>query len=197
VNRRTFTTLLFGFSLLACNKPSEAETTAPAQPEVTPEEEAATPDAGAEPETEATAAKTIFIVRHAEKQVIEGERNPELTEAGHARAKALPEALGDVKIDEVYSSDYKRTQQTAAPVAEAAGVEIVTYNAADTPALTARLLDSEATNILVAGHSNTVPALIGALGADEPTITDDQYGDLFVVTVEGEQVALETRHFGP
>ena len=123
--------------------------------------------------------------------------DPELTEAGHARAKALPEALGDVKIDEVYSSDYRRTQQTVAPVAEAAGLEILSYNPADSTAMSARLLDSPATNILVAGHSNTVPALIGALGAESPTLTDDQYGDLFVVTVDGDQVSLETKRFGP
>ncbi len=182
MNRRRFGLLLLGLSLVACNTRGEGAPTPPTSPDPAP---------GA-----ATTTKSIYVVRHAEKQITEGEADPELTEAGRARAQALPAALADVTIEEVYSSRYRRTQQTVAPVAEAAGLEILAYDPADSPALAARLLASPATHILVAGHSNSVPGLIEALGAEPPSITDEQYGDLFVITVDGDEVSLETRHYG-
>jgi len=178
MNRRNFVLLVFGSALLGCDAASRAGTTSPAAAETT------------------SSVKTIFIVRHAEKQVIEGERDLDLSEAGQVRAEALPEALDGVKIDEVYTSDYRRTRQTVAPVAEAAELEPVIYDPADAGGTAARLVASTAANILVAGHSNTVPALIEALGAEPPVIDEDQYGDLFVLTLDGDKASLETRRYG-
>jgi phosphohistidine phosphatase SixA len=197
VNRRLFTTLVFGASLLACNKPTETATSTPEAPEAP---EAALEEAEPEAEEEADpveAMKTVYIVRHAEKQKIEGERDPDLTEEGHARAAALKEQLAAVKIDAVYSTDYKRTQHTVAPVAEAVGLEITSYDPSGHPKDFAEVLrSSEATNILVAGHSNTVPALLGAFGAQVEPIDDSQYGDLFVLTIDGDDIDVSIERFG-
>ena len=196
MNRRRFALLVFGASLLACNKPAEVETTTPESPEATPqgaEPQEAEPEE-AEPEA---GMKTIYIVRHAEKQKIEGEKNPDLTEEGHARAAALKDQLAEIKIEAVYSTDYKRTQQTVAPVATAMGLEITSYDPTQHPKDFAETLrTSEYTNILVAGHSNTVPGLLGAFGATIEPIDDGQYGDLFVLTVDGDDIGVSIERFG-
>ncbi len=175
MKRRGFVWVGLGLALLACD---------PAGPTTTPPRESAPPP------------KTIYIVRHAEKLVNEGERDPELSEAGLARARALPEALEGVQIDEIYTSDFQRTRQTVAPVAETAGLEPLLYDPADAEGTAARLSGSSAANILVAGHSNTIPDLIDALGGPPPRIADDQYGDLFVLTLDGKGTSLELRHYG-
>ena len=144
-----------------------------------------------------TEHKTLYIVRHAEKQVVEGESDPELTEAGHARAAALADALEGVTIDGIYSSNYRRTQQTVAPYARASGLSVISYDPGDARAFAATLRSASGRRLLIAGHSNTIPALIDALGASAPTIADDQYGDLFVLTLDGDAATLEVQHFGP
>lgn len=196
MNRRRFAALVFGASLLACNKPAEVETTTPDLPQGTPDE--AEPEEAEPEEDEPEAAmKTIYIVRHAEKQKVEGEKNPDLTEEGHARAAALKDQLAEVKIDAVYSTDYKRTQQTVAPVASSMGLKITSYDPTQHPKDFAETLrSSEYTNILVAGHSNTVPALLGAFGATVDPIDDGQYGDLFVLTVDGDDIGVSIERFG-
>jgi hypothetical protein len=52
--------------------------------------------------------------------------------------------------------------------------------------------------VLVAGHSNTVPAIVGALGAPQPAeICDAGYDNAFVVTVPASGPASVVRlHYG-
>jgi len=173
VRRRRFNTLLLA-SPLACK-----------------------PSAGSRAEPTAPPATIIYIVRHAEKQQIDGERDPELTEAGHARAAALRERLAAVKLDAIFSSDYRRTLQTVAPLVDTTGLDITLYDPAAAAADFAESLRaSSATQLLVAGHSNTIPALITALGATIEPIDEGRYGDLFVVTLQGDAVDLQVEHFG-
>ena len=65
----------------------------------------------------AAAQSTIFLVRHAEKKTGD---DPDLTKAGHARAESLAKMLKDADITAIYTSEVKRTQQTAAPLAKVA-----------------------------------------------------------------------------
>jgi broad specificity phosphatase PhoE len=173
VNRRAFATTCVILCTLACSR----------GPSNTPEANSTT--------------KTLYIVRHAEKQIIEGESDPELTDAGHARAAALTQALEGISIDAVYSSNYRRTQQTVAPYAELQGIPVIPYEPGDASGFAATLRSARARQVLIAGHSNTIPALIAELGGEAPIIEDGQYGDLFVLTLGDEGTRLETRHFGP
>ena len=70
--------------------------------------------------------KTIYIVRHAEKQLVQ-DPDPELAQVGYIRAKKLAQILKDQEIKHIFSTNYKRTQLTAQPTAEQAGVEIQSY----------------------------------------------------------------------
>lgn len=129
----------------------------------------------------ATAQSTIFIVRHAEKA--DATKDPDLSEAGRARAEALATMLKDANITAIYATEFKRTQQTAAPLAKALGISSTNLAAKDIATLTAKLRSSNG-NALVVGHGDTIPTLIKALAISEPiNITENDYDNLFVVVL--------------
>jgi phosphohistidine phosphatase SixA len=88
-------------------------------------------------------------------------------------------------IDAIYVSDARRTQQTAAPLAERLGKQAVVVPAADTKGLVSRVMhEHEGGSVLIIGHSNTVPQLIHELGhIDVPPIGDDEYDTLYVLSI--------------
>ena len=135
---------------------------------------------------------TVFIVRHAEKA--DDSKDAELSEAGRARAEALANMLRDSKISVIYTTEFKRTQQTAAPLAKALGLTVTTLPAENRAALVAKLRTSTA-NSLVVGHGNTIPDIIKALGISEPVnISESDYDNLFVVLL-GEKPYLIRLHY--
>jgi phosphohistidine phosphatase SixA len=128
----------------------------------------------------AVAQSTIFMVRHAEKA--QGD-DPDLSETGRARAESLANLLKDAGISAIYISEVKRTKQTAAPLARILHLEPITIAAKDRDTLIAKLKASSG-NVLVLGHSNTVPDLIKSLGITTPvTIADNDYDNLFVLVL--------------
>lgn len=132
----------------------------------------------------AAAQTTIFLVRHAEKATGEGvdAEDPELSEAGRARAESLALMLKDARLTAVYATEFKRTQQTAAPTARAAAIGVTTVASKDIDSLVAKLKGKNG-NVLVVGHSNTLPEIMKALGVlDSMTIEEADYDNLFVVT---------------
>jgi len=135
---------------------------------------------------------TVFIVRHAEKA--DDSKDAELSEAGRARAEALANMLRDSKISVIYTTEFKRTQQTAGPLAKALGLTVTTLPAENHAALVAKLRTSTA-NSLVVGHGNTIPDIIKALGISEPVnISESDYDNLFVVLL-GEKPYLIRLHY--
>jgi probable phosphoglycerate mutase len=71
----------------------------------------------------------LLLIRHAlpiRRELDEGIADPELSEAGHDQARHLAEYLASERLDAVYASPMRRAQQTAAPVAKAQGLEIIT-----------------------------------------------------------------------
>jgi phosphohistidine phosphatase SixA len=135
---------------------------------------------------------TVFIVRHAEKA--DNSKDAELSEAGRARAEALANMLRDSKISVIYTTEFKRTQQTAAPLAKALGLTVTPLPSENHAALVAKLRTSTA-NSLVVGHGNTMPDVIKALGIQEPVnIPDSDYDNLFVVLL-GEKPYLIRLHY--
>ena len=110
------------------------------------------------------APKGIYLMRHAEKLVEAGNRDPQLSAAGHQRARALVDKLRGITVDRIYATPYQRTQQTVAPLAADRQLKtIITDPRA--PATLVEELQQACDQVLVyAGHSNTVPALLRALG---------------------------------
>jgi broad specificity phosphatase PhoE len=140
----------------------------------------------------ASAQATIFIVRHAEKA--DATKDPDLSPAGRARAETLAKVLKDANITAIYVTEFKRTQETAAPLAHALGIEVTMVPAAATADLATKL-KSASGNVLVVGHGNTIPDLMKALGLAAPlNLTDADYDNLFIVVLE-EKPRLLRLHF--
>lgn len=139
-------------------------------------------------------ATTIILVRHAEK-VPDGSKDPELTPAGVARADALAVRLADAPLDAVYSTAFRRTQQTAAPTARGHHLAVVTYDAKESAAdLSARLKREHAgQNVLVVGHSNTIPGIASALcSCAVAEMSEAEYDRLTTVRIDAHgQATLE------
>jgi len=124
----------------------------------------------------------IFLVRHAEK-ASDGTKDPPLTDDGEARARRIAKLLADKNIGKVYSTDYKRTRNTAAPMSAALGIETTIYNPRDTSFYNALREESLSKNILVVGHSNSTPSLTNAIIGEEKFMQLDEsvYDQLFQV----------------
>jgi len=128
----------------------------------------------------------VLVMRHAEA-VIEGD-DPLLSAEGEARAARLAAAFAAVPAlapDGIVVSEYRRTQETARPLATALGVPVIVV-AAEAPAETARraLAEFRGQRVLVIGHSNTVPGIVNSLSHDTvPAMAESEYGTLYVVAV--------------
>ncbi len=109
-----------------------------------------------------TQTQTYYLLRHAEKQ--KGD-DPGLTEVGHARAALLKDMLEDKGITHIHSSQYRRTLQTAAPLARSTGLEVMIYDPRDLPAMAAKLKSMPGVHLVV-GHSNTTPQLAALMTGD-------------------------------
>jgi broad specificity phosphatase PhoE len=142
----------------------------------------------------AAAQSVAFIVRHAEKDE-SSKHDPGLSVAGRARAESLASMLKDAGVTSVYATEFRRTQETAAPLAKIIGAQVGTLPGKSTADLVTRLRALHDGNALVVGHSNTIPMLIKALGIDQPiNIKDSDYDNLFVVILD-EQPRLFRLHF--
>ena len=146
-------------------------------------------------ERRAPAVTTVVVVRHAEK---EGEgKDPGLNEAGQARAAALAKALQALSVQAAYTSPFRRTRETLGPLCAARGLQPIDMPAEDVKGLAARIKKQDlGRTVVVAGHSNTVPQLLQALGVSEPVVLGEQDFDrLFVVTIGVDGARLLALHY--
>jgi len=125
---------------------------------------------------------TVLAVRHADIDLPPGSDDPELNAAGLARADALAHVVGSSGVSTILTSRFIRTQQTVEPSAERLGLLPRIAPSASTLARQARSGDLGPV-VLVAGHSNTIPTFLTALGAPvEPVIGEREFDDFFVLT---------------
>lgn len=128
----------------------------------------------------------VFLVRHAERAATSGHvpADTGLSAAGRERAQDLAHALKDAGIKAIFTTEYKRTQETAAPLAESLGIRPEVVSADDLRSLVAKVRETRA-NVLVVGHSNTLPQIIRALGAtSRVAVTESDYDNLFLVILD-------------
>lgn len=140
-----------------------------------------------------------YLVRHAEKDT---GKNPVLSTAGYLRTGDLYRELKNKKISKIYVSQYRRTQLTADSLRIYKKTDTVHYKADDTGEdLLSKLLNlkGKQKNVLIIGHSNTIPAILkklGVIGLDISEIPDDEFDNLFVVTVKNKKVSLKWLKYG-
>lgn len=137
---------------------------------------------------------TYYLVRHAEKTT--EKPDPALTQEGQKRAKDLADRLSAIPLTGIYSSDYRRTRDTAAPVSSEQGLEVVLYDPRDLDNFAKELLLQKG-HILIVGHSNTTPELSGLLGGvtGDPIIEATEYDRLYVLQRRGSEVVSKIERF--
>ncbi len=154
---------------------------------------------------ELQATTTVIFVRHAEKAALPAE-DPGLNAAGQQRAAELARQLVDADViagvDAIYSTSYRRTEETVQPVATALGLPIISYDASNTETIVDEIIhDHKGHIILVVGHSNTVPAMIGNMGASKnvPEISENEYDNIYIVSVPwfGKTKTIRLRYGAP
>jgi len=154
---------------------------------------------------ESQATTTIIFVRHAEKAATPPD-DPELSEKGKRRGAELTRQLVDADVvagvDAIYSTPYKRTIETARPLAEALNLPINRYDPDDNEAVLGKILkEHKGKIILVVGHSDTIPGLIADLGASKkvPPIDEMEYDNIYVVSIPwfGKTKTIRLRYGEP
>ncbi len=138
---------------------------------------------------------TVILTRHAEKAATPP-KDPPLTQAGKNRAETLASILADSGVDAIYVTEFQRTQQTAAPLSARVHVKPTVIPANDTNALVKAIRARQTGVVVVVGHSNTLPAVIAALGGPKVDVPDSDYNNLFVLTVGATQSSLLRLHYG-
>lgn len=142
------------------------------------------------PVQDVRSATTVVVVRHAEKAT-DDPRDPSLNSAGELRARALAAALGDAGVTALYATQYKRTRDTAEPLARRLKLPVVERPVVSGDAdAYARELAQEILSkhrggtVAVVGHSNTVPSIVEAMsGRKVAPITDSEYDHMFIVVI--------------
>ena len=126
---------------------------------------------------------TVIVVRHMEKLADAGD-DPGLSPVGQRRAERVAELLAAAGVDAVFATQYRRTAETGLPLAERLSLPLHVYDARDTEQLLAEVDDTYRNGtVVVVGHSNTVPEIVEALsGEDIGAISEDRYGDVYIVT---------------
>ena len=147
-------------------------------------------------------ASLVLLVRHAEKAA-EPAGDPSLTPAGVTRSQALAAALRDAGVTSIITTQLRRTSETAQPLAKTLGLtpEVVPTNPggleAHVEAVAAAVRRHAGGVVLVVGHSNTIPAIIAALGGPRlPDICDPIHANLFVLQLGPGEAHLVRSLYG-
>jgi broad specificity phosphatase PhoE len=133
---------------------------------------------------------TIVLVRHAEKQLGTIDDAP-LTPQGEQRAMRLAQMFGDAdafgRVQKLYVTDTRRSQQTAASLAQRLNLnpELVEPKASARELARRVLRENRGGLALIVGHGNTVPELVARLSGAErvPAMGEEEFDTLYVVTV--------------
>jgi predicted amidohydrolase YtcJ/phosphohistidine phosphatase SixA len=127
---------------------------------------------------------SVIVVRHAEKgEDAAHPKDPPLSTAGQQRAGRLAQMLKETPVAAAYATPYRRTRDTLAPLAMQKKIQVTEITAAGLgPLMQAIARHSTGETVVIAGHSNTVPAILAALGVKQPIqVGDEEYDGLWQV----------------
>lgn len=134
---------------------------------------------------------TYYLIRHAEKdRTNPDDKDPNLHKDGLERAQNWAAIFSEIELDAIYSSDFKRTQQTAKPIAESRNFPVNSYDPQEVYK-TNFFETTEGMQVFVVGHSNTIPAFANFVLGEEryENIPDSIDGRLYIVTKNGANVS--------
>ena len=132
----------------------------------------------------------IYLVRHGEKII--GIDDPGLTPTGMKRALWFANYLVGKSIAVIYSTDYKRTRDTAAPLIKLTDKSLTFYDPKNLDDFALKVL-ADGRNCFISGHSNTTPQLVNFLGGNSgKEMTDEEYVRFYHLLIKSDgQVITE------
>jgi broad specificity phosphatase PhoE len=134
--------------------------------------------------------KTVYLVRHAEKDTIPA-KNPILTEEGYNRSHRLAQIFKSTRLDAVYSTLYNRTMHTVDSLTSMKGLSTQIYHPKELKSLSEKLLSENNFNkVLISGHSNTTPAFASTLMGEkqfEQGFDESDYDNLLIVNLNSKK----------
>ncbi len=134
----------------------------------------------------AQAQTTFILVRHAEK-ADDGTKNPPLNEMGNERALNIASMLENQEIAALYSTPFKRTQETLQPLAEKKKLRVQDYDPYAKGEWLSTLVEKHGNGtVVISGHSNTIPLLANALLGDETFAQFDEkdYSNFIIIVCD-------------
>lgn len=143
------------------------------------------PAVQADTETSAAEPIVVFLVRHSEKaEGGEHSGDPPLSRTGERRARELARVLSPAGVNHVHSTDFRRTRDTARPLADTLELEIRAYDPRELSVLADRLRAAPGRHLVV-GHSNTTAELVELLGGESGAPIDEarEYDRLYTVVL--------------
>lgn len=128
---------------------------------------------------------TFILVRHAEKDLTQSTNDPDLSADGKSRAARLSELFKKSEVTAVYSTPYKRTQQTVEALATEKSLKITAYQANKMEEIDNMIKQHAGGTVLIAGHSNTIPLVANYLTGEEKykQFDDTDYGNIIIISV--------------
>ncbi|MDR9416744.1 MAG: phosphoglycerate mutase family protein [Gracilimonas sp.] len=148
--------------------------------------------------TTETDLTTIILVRHAEK--VDNSTDPDLSEVGYERVERFTSMFQNVPIDAIFSTDFKRTLETATPLAEMNNLEIQ-YCEYQNASLEVEkwIQEHNGDTILISGHSTTTPSVANAILGEEHfenNFEESDYGNILIITIssDGDEKLLHLRY---
>lgn len=170
-------------------------------PECPPAAEPVAPTPELHGAARAAPASIAIFIRHAEKAADAG-ADPPLTDRGQRRADCLATLLTPFEPDRLLTSEYQRTRDTLAPLARATGLTPAVIDAADLAGWTTALRElPPGSRVVIAGHSNTIPAWVATLGVQlegldaDGNIGHDEYDRLIEVVLDEHGHAITSATF--
>lgn len=131
---------------------------------------------------------TVIFIRHAEKLIEPDNPDPDLSPAGAARAQEIAKMFSNTGVGAIYATQFKRTQQTVKPLADKLGIPVTQVPAKNSAEVVKQIRAQLSGKVVfVAGHNNSVPEMIAALGGPQlPIIPETEYDNLYILTINGE-----------
>lgn len=128
---------------------------------------------------------TVILVRHAEKKIEPNNQDPDLAPEGVERAQEIARMFGEAGINAIYATQLKRTQQTVKPLSDRTGVQLTVVEASKPEQIVSQIQTANrGQTVFVAGHNNTVPAIVSSLSGDTyPVIPESEYDNLYIVMI--------------
>lgn len=147
--------------------------------------------------TNEESGKTIYMFRHAEKELTTKTDNPPLTDEGERQAVQISNILKEVGLEEIYTTKYIRNLSTVKPLIDSTGVPVKYYKWEAWEEVVDQIKKSDAKVIALCGHGDILLPMIEKLGGVRPqeTIEKDEYKKIYNLLLLGNDVTVQTIKF--